>query len=60
VLGKEEIKIGEVIIVDVTPKFSKAQVYGENRGIAPGMILRQKLQMPVPPGQQPAAAPAAK
>lgn len=60
VLGKEEIKVGEVVVVDVTPKFSKAQVYGENRGIAPGMILRQKLQMPAQPGQQPAAAPAAK
>ena len=43
VLGKEEVKLGELVISEVLPKFSKAQIYGENRGIAPGMIVRQKL-----------------
>jgi curli biogenesis system outer membrane secretion channel CsgG len=53
VLGKEEVKLGEVIISEVLPKFSKAQIYGENRGIAPGMVIRQKLQ----PQQMPAGQP---
>ena len=51
VLGKEETKMGEIVIVDVLPKASRAQIAGENRGIAPGQIARQKLQMPqMPPG----------
>ncbi len=46
VLGKEEMKMGEIVINDVLPKASRAQIVGENRGIASGQIARQKLQMP--------------
>jgi curli biogenesis system outer membrane secretion channel CsgG len=49
VLGKEETKMGEIVIMDVLPKSSRAQIVGENRGIAPGQIARQKLQMPQAP-----------
>ena len=50
-LGQEEMKVGEVVVVDVTPKFSKGQMFGENRGIAVGNVARIKMQAP-------AAAPA--
>lgn len=64
VLGKEEMKIAEIVISDVLPKFSKGQVYGENRGITTGMVVRPKLQaQPAPatgaaPIQPGGAAPA--
>lgn len=41
-LGREEIKVGEVVIVSVLPKFSKAHIVGENRGIATGAVVRPK------------------
>ena len=60
VLGKEESKMGEIVIMDVLPKASRAQTVGENRGVAPGQIARQKLQMPqaqqAPQGAPPAPA----
>lgn len=58
VLGKEETKMGEIVIMDVLPKASRAQIVGENRGVAPGQIARQKLQMPQPQQAPPSAAPA--
>lgn len=41
-LGREEVKVGELQITDVLPKFSKAKVRGENRGIDVGAIVRPK------------------
>lgn len=58
VLGREEMKIAEVIITDVLPKFSKGQVYGENRGIATGMIIRPKVQIQPAAATTPAVSPA--
>lgn len=49
-IGREETKMGEVVITEVEPRLSKAHAYGENRGIAPGNVARIKLQV-----QQPAA-----
>jgi curli biogenesis system outer membrane secretion channel CsgG len=46
ILGREETKMGEIVITEVEPRLSKAQAYGENRGIAPGNVARIKLQMP--------------
>ena len=40
VLGKEEVPVGRVRITDVLPKFSKAEVLGEDLGIEAGAILR--------------------
>ena len=46
-LGKEEIKVGEIVITDVLPKFSKGRVVGENRGIdGQGTIVRRRLNLP--------------
>lgn len=45
-LGKEEMKVGEIVISEVLPKSSRAQIYGENRGIAPGQVARPKLPEP--------------
>ena len=45
-LGREEMKVGEVVVVDVLPKFSKGQMFGDNRGIAVGNVARIKLQAP--------------
>lgn len=58
ILGKEETKMGEIVINDVLPKASRAQLVGENRGVGPGQIARQKLQMP-PTQQVPQSAPPA-
>lgn len=44
-LGHQESKMGEVVINEVTPKFSKAVIQSPNQGIAAGMIARQKLQI---------------
>ena len=40
-LGREETKVGKVKITEVDPKFSKAQVVGEDTGIATGAIVRK-------------------
>lgn len=45
-LGREEMKVGEVVVMDVLPKFSKGQMFGDNRGIAVGNVARIKLQSP--------------
>ena len=39
-LGREEAKVGEVKVTAVQPKFSTAEVVGEDNGIATGAILR--------------------
>jgi curli biogenesis system outer membrane secretion channel CsgG len=53
-LGKEEIKVGEIVITDVLPKFSKGRVVGENRGIdGQGTIVRRRLNLPDPDGLPP-------
>lgn len=46
ILGREETKVGEVVITDIQPRFIKARIYGDNRGIAPGNITRVKLISP--------------
>lgn len=46
-LGREEMKVGEVVISDVLPRFSKGQIAGDNRGIAVGNVARQKRQAAV-------------
>lgn len=48
VLGREEAKVGEIVITDVLPKFSKARVLGENRGVDVGSIVRVKAAPPPP------------
>ena len=63
VLGREEVHVGQVLISQILPKYSLAQIVGENRGVTTGMVLRQRLQMPQEPGQpasqpQPLAPPA--
>lgn len=45
-LGREEMKVGEIVISDVLPKFSKGQIVGDNRGVAVGNIVRPKRQIP--------------
>lgn len=47
-LGREEMKVGEIQITSVLPKFSEGVIVGENRGIDVGAIVRPKLQ-PAPP-----------
>ena len=45
------MKVGEIVITDVLPKFSKARMIGDNRGIAVGDVVRQKMQVasqPIP------------
>jgi curli biogenesis system outer membrane secretion channel CsgG len=49
-LGSSEVKVGEVVITDVLPNFSKARVLGSNGGIEIGSILRLKA----PPAGGPA------
>jgi len=49
VLGQEEVKVGEMVITDVLPKFSKARLVGENRGVDAGNIARPKLAPSQPP-----------
>jgi curli biogenesis system outer membrane secretion channel CsgG len=49
-LGASEIKVGEVVITDVLPNFSKARTLGDNRGIEIGSIMRLK-PMPAAQGQ---------
>jgi hypothetical protein len=39
-LGRQEVKVGQVKITEVDPKFSKAQVL-QDRGIDTGAILRK-------------------
>jgi uncharacterized ubiquitin-like protein YukD len=39
-LGREEVKVGQVKIIEVDPKFSKAQILSDT-GIANGAILRK-------------------
>lgn len=51
ILGREEMKVGEIVITEVLPKFSKARMIGDNRGIAVGDVVRQKMQVasqPIP------------
>ncbi len=43
VLGREEIKLGEITITDVLPKFSKGRLIGEDRGIDAGAVVRPKI-----------------
>jgi curli biogenesis system outer membrane secretion channel CsgG len=53
-LGASEVKVGEVVITDVLPNFSKARVLGSNGGIEIGSILRLKsppMGGPVGPAQ---------
>jgi hypothetical protein len=40
-LGREEVKVGQVKITEVDPKFSKAQILSDTGGIAAGAILRK-------------------
>lgn len=40
-LGREETKVGKVKITEVDPKFSKAQIVGDDLGISTGAILRK-------------------
>lgn len=49
VLGQEEVKVGEMVVTDVLPKFSKGRLIGENRGVDNGHIARPKLAPPPPP-----------
>ena len=54
VLGREETRIGQVVISEVLPKLSHATITGENRGITTGMVLRPQLpgaQVNVPAGK---------
>jgi hypothetical protein len=43
ILGRDEVKVGRVGISEIRQKFSKATVYGEDKGIAPGAVLRRVL-----------------
>jgi curli biogenesis system outer membrane secretion channel CsgG len=51
-LGREEVKLGEIAITDVLPKFSKARLLGDNRGIEVGAVVRPKIPKLAPSGQQ--------
>jgi curli biogenesis system outer membrane secretion channel CsgG len=44
-LGKEEIKVGEIVITDVLPKVSKGRLVGNNLGVESGAVVRP---MPAP------------
>ncbi len=48
-LGRDQVLVGEVVIRDVQPKFSKARIVGENRGINAGALARMKESSPPPP-----------
>ena len=45
-LGHEEMKVGEIVIIDVLPKFSKGEIFGDNRGMATGNIARAEGRDP--------------
>jgi curli biogenesis system outer membrane secretion channel CsgG len=41
-LGREEVKVGEIVIGAVLPTMTRGEIEGENRGIAPGAIARPR------------------
>ena len=60
-LGREEIRVGEFVVTDVLPQFSKGRVNGEDRGIAAGAVMRPKTVSSLPPrGSPPPPAAAAR
>jgi curli biogenesis system outer membrane secretion channel CsgG len=45
-LGKEEIKVGEIVITDVLPKVSKGKLLGNNLGVESGAVVRPMPAQP--------------
>jgi len=40
ILGREEVKVGQIKVTEVLPKFSKGEVVGEDLGVAVGAVVR--------------------